>query len=117
VHVGGPLQALSALGLGANGFLSSEANLTPQLCRSVIGAYESGAGRELLAAFGRLARLSMALYGHGGIRATKAVLNRLGLPGGYPRKPQLPADDATVDALMTLLADLQIGELEGWSQV
>ncbi len=33
VHVGGPLQALTAFGLGANGFLSSEANLAPQLCR------------------------------------------------------------------------------------
>jgi 4-hydroxy-tetrahydrodipicolinate synthase len=114
VHVGGPLQALSALGLGANGFLSSEANLAPRLCRSVIDAYGQGTGRDLLAAYGRLARLSIALYGHGGIRATKAVLNRLGLPGGYPRKPQLPVDDATVDALITLIADLQIGELEGW---
>jgi 4-hydroxy-tetrahydrodipicolinate synthase len=114
VHVGGPLQALSALGLGAHGFLSSEANLAPRLCRSVIDAYGQGSGRDLLAAFGRLSRLSMALYGRGGIRATKAVLNRLGLPGGYPRKPQLPIDDASVDALMALISDLQIGELEGW---
>jgi 4-hydroxy-tetrahydrodipicolinate synthase len=30
------------------------------------------------------------LYGNGGIRATKAALNALGLPGGYPRPPQLP---------------------------
>jgi len=114
VHVGGPLQALSALGLGANGFLSSEANLAPRLCRSMIDAYAQGTGRDLLGAYGRLSRLSMALYGHGGIRATKAVLNRLGLPGGYPRKPQLPVDDATVDALMTVIADLEVGELEGW---
>jgi hypothetical protein len=42
------------------------------------------------------------------------VLNRLGLPGGYPRKPQLPIDDATVDALMSLIVDMQIGDLEGW---
>jgi 4-hydroxy-tetrahydrodipicolinate synthase len=114
VHVGGPLQALSALGLGANGFLSSEANLAPRLCRSMIDAYGRGTVPDLLAAYGRLSRLSMALYSHGGIRATKAVLNRLGLPGGYPRKPQLPIDDATVDTLMTLIADLRIGDLEGW---
>ena len=56
----------------------------------------------------------MALYGHGGIRATKAVLNRLGLPGGYPRKPQLPVADATVDELMTVIDKLQLAELEGW---
>lgn len=114
VHVGGPLQALSALGLGATGFLSSEANLAPRLCRSVIDAHGQGTGRDLLAAFGRLSRLSMALYERGGIRATKAVLNRLGLPGGYPRKPLLPIDATTVDVLMAMIADLQIGELEGW---
>ncbi len=114
VHVGGPLQALTALALGADGFLSSEANLAPALCNSVITAYEDGTGSELLLAFGRLARLSMALYGAGGIRATKAVLNRLGLPGGYPRKPQLPAADATVDRLMKLIDDLRLTELEGW---
>ena len=114
VHVGGPLQSLTALALGADGFLSSEANLAPALCNSVITAYEEGTGNELLLAFGRLARLSMALYGAGGIRATKAVLNRLGLPGGYPRKPQLPVADATVDRLMTLIDDLRLTELEGW---
>jgi 4-hydroxy-tetrahydrodipicolinate synthase len=114
VHVGGPLQALTALALGADGFLTSEANLAPALCNSVVAAYEEGTGAELLLAFGRLARLSIALYGAGGIRATKAVLNRLGLPGGYPRKPQLPVADATVDRLMTLIAELQLTELEGW---
>ena len=114
VHVGGPLQALTALGLGANGFLSSEANLAPHLCMSVIAAYEQGAGTDLFVAFGRLARLSMALYGAGGIRATKAVLNRLGLPGGYPRKPQLPVPDATVEGLMTVIDDLRLRALEDW---
>ena len=114
VHVGGPLQALTALGLGASGFLSSEGNLAPNLCNEVIAAYERGAGEELFAAFGRLARLSMALYGRGGIRATKAMLNRLGLPGGYPRKPQLPVADATVDELMAVIDKLQLAELEGW---
>jgi len=114
VHVGGPLQALTALALGANGFLSSEANLAPRLCKSVIAAYERGAADELFDAFGKLARLSMALYGNGGIRATKAALNRLGLPGGYPRKPQLPVDSAAVDALMTVIEDLQLAERERW---
>ena len=113
VHVGGPLQALTALALGANGFLSSEANLAPHLCQSVITAYEAG-DAAVFPAFARLARLSMALYGRGGIRATKAVLNRLGLPGGYPRRPQLPVTDAVVDELMTIIGDLRLEALEGW---
>ena len=114
VHVGGPLQALAALALGANGFLSSEANLAPRCCNAVVTASERGAADELLEAFGRIARLSMALYGAGGIRASKAVLRRLGLPGGYPRKPQLPVADATVDELMTVIDGLQLAALEGW---
>jgi len=114
VHVGGPLQALAALSLGANGFLSSEANLAPRCCNAVVTASEQGAADELLEAFGRIARLSMALSGAGGIRATKAVLQRLGLPGGYPRKPQLPVADATVDELMTVIDGLQLAALEGW---
>jgi 4-hydroxy-tetrahydrodipicolinate synthase len=114
VHVGGPLQALTALGLGANGFLSSEANLAPRLCSSVLSAYEHGTRTELFPTFGRLARLSMALYGRGGIRATKGVLHRLGLPGGYPRKPQLPVADSTVDELLALVDELQLAELEGF---
>jgi len=114
VHVGGPLQALAALSLGAHGFLSSEANLAPRSCNAVIAAYENGTADDLLTAFARVARLSMALYGAGGIRATKAVLRRLGLPGGYPRKPLLPVDNATVDELMAVIAELQLAALEGW---
>jgi len=113
-HVGGPLQALTALALGANGFLSSEANLAPRLCSSVVAAYEQGAGNALFREFGRLARLSMALYAKGGIRATKAALNRLGLPGGFPRRPQLPIADDTLDELMAVIDDLRIRDLEGW---
>jgi hypothetical protein len=42
------------------------------------------------------------------------VLNRLGLPGGYLRKPQLPVADATVDMLLSVIGDLGLAELEGW---
>ena len=39
IHVGGPFQALSALSLGATGYLSSEGNLAPRLCVSVIDSF------------------------------------------------------------------------------
>ena len=39
IHVGGPFQALSALSLGATGHLSSEGNLAPRLCVSVIDSF------------------------------------------------------------------------------
>lgn len=114
VHVGGPLQALTALALGAQGFLSSEANLAPVLCSTVIAAHRAGDLEEAFGAFGVLARLSGRLYGNGGIRATKAVLNRLGLPGGIVRAPQLLADDATVDRLVAWITEQGLPATEGW---
>jgi 4-hydroxy-tetrahydrodipicolinate synthase len=106
VHVGGPAQALTAWSLGATGFLSSEANLAPELCMSVVEAYRKSDGAALTASFGKLLRLYRALYSAGGIRATKAVLDRLGLAGGVPRKPQLPIAEQAVDGLIQLMRDL-----------
>jgi 4-hydroxy-tetrahydrodipicolinate synthase len=108
VHVGGPHNALTAWSLGATGYLSSEANFAPELCASVVEAYRTGDARALTTNFGKLLRISMAFYGAGGIRATKAVLTRLGMAGGSPRKPQLPVSDQTVDELIALAESLDV---------
>ena len=110
VHVGGPAQALTAWSLGATGFLSSEANLAPELCMAVVQAYRQSDARTLSSSFGKLLRLYRALYAAGGIRATKAVLDRLGLAGGVPRKPQLPIAASTVDELVELMQALGLGQ-------
>jgi 4-hydroxy-tetrahydrodipicolinate synthase len=115
ISVGGPLQALTAVGLGAHGFLSSEANLAPRLCASLCAAVEAGDLTAAAAAFGVLARLHELLYGNGGIRATKAVLGRLGLPGGTVRPPQDPPAVEVVEAVLARLRDLGIPEIEGWA--
>ena len=114
IHVGGPMQGLTALALGGQGYLTSEANLAPQTCASVIRAYDEGDLPGAFAAFGTVVRLSGLLYGRGGIRATKAVLDRLGLPGGTVRPPQLPVTDATVDEILTRLDELGVPATEGW---
>ena len=114
LHVGGPQLALTALALGAHGFLSSEANLAPHLCAEVVEAVAAGDAYRALDRFGRVLRLSGALYGAGGIRATKAVLNSLGLPGGVPRLPQLPMPPDRLPALLQLVEVLQLAELEDW---
>ena len=108
VHVGGPQQALIAWSLGATGYLSSEANLAPELCAAVVAAYRNGDAAALTEHFGTLLRLFRALYGAGGIRASKAVLTRLGQAGGSPRKPQLPVAASVVDELLVLLDELGI---------
>ena len=109
VHVGGPAQALTAWSLGATGFLSSEANLAPELCMAVVAAYQTGDGAALTQNFGKLLRLYRALYAAGGIRATKAVLDRLKLAGGAPRKPQLPIAETKIDELLELTRELGLG--------
>jgi 4-hydroxy-tetrahydrodipicolinate synthase len=114
IHVGGPHLALTALSLGATGYLSSEGNLAPHLCVAVIEAYRDNDAKRMGHLFGALLRLSGAFYGAGGIRATKGVLNALGLPGGFPRPPQLPVSDATVSSLLGVLEQLGIGSIEGW---
>ena len=108
VHVGGPAQALDAWSLGATGYLSSEANFSPELCMAVVEAYRKGDAMALTSNFGKLLRLFGALYAAGGIRATKAALGRLGLAGGVPRKPQLPVSDAVADEILALAAALHV---------
>jgi 4-hydroxy-tetrahydrodipicolinate synthase len=106
VHVGGPQQALIAWSLGATGYLCSEANLAPELATGVVEAYRRADAAALSQSFGTLLRLSLALYGAGGIRATKALLDRFGLAAGPPRRPQLPVSPAVVDELAALVDEL-----------
>jgi len=114
IHVGGPMQALTALALGAQGYLSSEANLAPHLCASVIRGFEDGDLPATFAAFAEVVRLSGLLYGHGGIRATKAVLDRLGLPGGTVRPPQFTVHADVVDEVLAHLVGAGVPATEGW---
>lgn len=116
VCVGGPLQALSAVAIGASGYLSSEANLAPRLAATLAGALTAGELAAAFAAYGQLVRLHELLYGSGGIRMTKALLARLGLPGGgAPRLPQLPPHDADVDQVLATLTRWRLDEHEGWA--
>jgi 4-hydroxy-tetrahydrodipicolinate synthase len=115
VHVGGPAQGLLCLSLGGQGFLTSEANLAPALCAAVPAAYAAGDLSTMMDAFGKVVRLSAVLYRHGGIRATKAVLNHLGLPGGFPRRPQLPVSEAVLATVMETVNGLDLASSEGWS--
>ena len=64
--------------------------------------------------FGTVVRLFDLLYGHGGIRATKAVLTRLGLPGGTVRKPQLTIPADVVTEIVSVLDVLGLAAIEGW---
>jgi 4-hydroxy-tetrahydrodipicolinate synthase len=105
VHVGGPMHALTCLALGGQGFLSSDANLAPELCAAVIERWQAADLDGLRAAFGALLRLYAATRELGGLTATKAALELLGRPGGPPRPPRLPADDATRAQIQRRIVD------------
>jgi 4-hydroxy-tetrahydrodipicolinate synthase len=103
VHVGGPMHALTCLGLGGQGYLSSDGNLTPGLCVEVIRAWAAGDVAACSAAFTRLLRLFTATRHLDGIVGTKAALQLAGLPGGYPRLPRLPLPASRHDEVRRLL--------------
>jgi 4-hydroxy-tetrahydrodipicolinate synthase len=116
VHVGGPMWGLTNLALGGTGFLTSEGNLAPKLCVSVIDHYAAGRYAEAHTEFARLLHLFTGLSELGGIRATKAALRLLGLPGGYNRRPRLPFEPEREPELTRLLDTLDIRRVEGFRQ-
>lgn len=115
VHVGGPMHALSCLALGGQGYLSSEGNLAPRLCVSVVDAHARGDLAATHAAYGRVMRLFAQTRRLGGIAATKAALTLLGLPGGPPRPPRLPPAEVDLPRVAAMLETLDIPGVEGLS--
>ena len=114
ICVGGPHQAPLALAFGAQGFLSSEGNIAPRLCMSVIEAAKAGDSAAFLDRWGKLMRLFAALYGNGGIRVTKALLGHFGLAGGVPRPPRLPSEPEAFARALAVVEEIGLAELEGW---
>ncbi len=113
IHVGGAMHGLTALALGANGFLTSEANLAPKLTQSVIDHWIAGDLAGAAQAFARVLRLYAAMANVGGVSGTKAALNQLGLPGGYPRKPRLPVPPEWEARIAQILRVHDVRGIEG----
>jgi 4-hydroxy-tetrahydrodipicolinate synthase len=113
VHVGGPLHALTCLGLGGQGFLSTDGNLAPRLCVSLIDAAKAGDLAGCHEAYRTVMHLYTATRDLGGVAATKAALGLLGLPGGSPRPPRLSVDAATRERIQrTIIDELTSGDRE-----
>lgn len=114
VYTGLQTQAVSALALGANGFLSGEANLFPRLCRRLIDRFEASDGPGLLAAHRTLLRLFPINFHGQSVRGLKAGMRHLGLPGAYHRPPVSEATEAEQQAVARLLSELDgLDELDG----
>jgi 4-hydroxy-tetrahydrodipicolinate synthase len=114
VHVGGTQQGFAVMALGGTGYLTSEGNLAPALCRSVSELYQQGDIAGSAEVFALVLRLYSANAVFRSIRGIKAALTALGLPGGYPRLPRLPVqpeEEPKVQAMLALLAGRPVEEL------
>jgi 4-hydroxy-tetrahydrodipicolinate synthase len=113
VHVGGPMFALSALAVGANGYLSSEGNIAPKLCQSLIDSYLAGDHSQVFEAYNRIIRLFNVNMRHNAVPSGRAQLEMMGRGVGPPRLPRLPVTDrAALDELAHALDELGIRQSE-----
>lgn len=101
--------------MGAKGFVTGEACLIPKTClkiyeEEVNGNYER-ANEILDEAFPLLDVLLSGEHGASYIVRIKAGLNIVGLPGGIPRLPLLPANEKTIERLKNLIDDYTFPEL------
>jgi 4-hydroxy-tetrahydrodipicolinate synthase len=108
------MQALSALALGAQGFLGTEGNLAPQLCASIINGYATGDLAQASAAYGKVIRLfSLNTWPGGSMRWLKAAMRVLDLPGWTLRGPWRPIPDKDLPLVVARLAGLDFVASEG----
>jgi 4-hydroxy-tetrahydrodipicolinate synthase len=112
IHVGGPMHALTALAMGGTGYLSTEANTAPRLCRSLIDHHVAGRHAEAEAAYARILRLMTGSAEVPGmsVRYIKACLAALGFSGTSTREPHLPLTPDEVARAGKRLAALGIDE-------
>ncbi|WP_395572628.1 4-hydroxy-tetrahydrodipicolinate synthase [Streptomyces sp. BK79] len=106
-------QILPLYAIGAAGYVSTVANVVPELFRAVLDAFDAGdTGRAAL-----LQRRAVPLVGAmmaAGLPGTvtaKALLGALGLPAGPVRAPLRRADRGTTDALLSAYEELT-GQLQ-----
>lgn len=107
IHVGGPMNTPVVLGLGGNGFLSSEASLCPKLAGNVISHFKAGRYTEFYQAYGTIMALMVALRPIGAsMRGVKGALRVLGKEGTYLRGPHAQLADSELELIRSALRGL-----------
>jgi 4-hydroxy-tetrahydrodipicolinate synthase len=113
IHCGGPMHALSTMALGGTGYLSSEGNIAPKLCVSLITHWEGGNLEAAASAYSTIMHLLGLAMRFTHITGAKTALDILGLPGGIPRRPRLLLGGAEREEVATTLETLGIARIEG----
>jgi 4-hydroxy-2-oxoglutarate aldolase len=97
---------LPALSLGAVGGVVALANIAPGLCIQLHETFLRGELQRAAALQRRIVELNNLVTREGGVPALKAAMDLLGLGGGAPRPPLLPADDPLRERLHRALSVL-----------
>ena len=97
---------LPALSLGAVGGVAALANVAPDLCIRLHHAFLRGELQQAAELQGRIVKLNGLVTREGGVPALKAAMDLLGLAGGAPRPPLLPADAPMREHLQQALSEL-----------
>ena len=105
VCVGGPMHALTALGMGGDGYLCTEAALIPERCAALGRHFERGEIEKAAAAHADVLRWMRTLGCVSGmsVRRTKAAMTVFGLQGTGLREPHAPLDPAEIETLREAL--------------
>ncbi len=110
---------MTSYALGGHGQLDGLPNIVPRTCRAFFDTFQAGDLEQARLHYTRMLAADAAMAGFKGVTgshnlaAHKATLGILGLPGGYPRKPWLPLDDASIRKLTRDLNELRIRDFEG----
>jgi 4-hydroxy-2-oxoglutarate aldolase len=97
---------LPALSVGAVGGVTALANVAPQLCIQLRTAFLQGESQRAAELQRRVVALNNLVTREGGVPALKAAMDLLGLSGGQPRPPLLPADAGMLERLQQALLEL-----------
>jgi 4-hydroxy-tetrahydrodipicolinate synthase len=112
VRVGLTAQLPAALALGAQGCVSFEPNVAPQLCSSLMQSLEAGDAQQFTRRLGRLLRLNAVLSEFMTPRSVKAALDLLGRGGTALRRPYLSLGEAARERIAESLRELGITGME-----
>ncbi|ANB05756.1 4-hydroxy-tetrahydrodipicolinate synthase [Streptomyces ambofaciens] len=109
-------QVLALYAVGARGYVSTVANVVPELFRAVLDAFDAGdTGRAALLQRRAIPLVEAVMAGGlPGTVTAKALLGALGLPAGPVRAPLRPADRPTADRLLAAYEQLvaRTGQLQ-----
>jgi 4-hydroxy-tetrahydrodipicolinate synthase len=114
ILVGGPMQALSVLAIGGQGFLCSEGAIAPVAIGELQAAIRAGDFAAAMAAYQRVIGVfALNVWPGGSVRFLKTAMKILGIPGWHTRPPFAHLDARAVEAATAAMRALDLPEWRG----